>query len=76
MRQDEDEQRLGQHHSAPRRHDKRSTIVVHVKTDGHPPKWSQASNIKLGLSPRQKKMVEASLIEATNNNFELITVVT
>ena len=61
------EQRISQHRSALRRHDTRSALVVHTDTDGHLPKWSQASVIKQGLAPRQRKMVEAAFIHTTNN---------
>jgi len=61
------EQRISQHRSALRRHDTRSAFVVHADTDGHLPKWSQASIIKQGLAPRQRKMVEAAFIHTTNN---------
>ena len=61
------EQRLGQHRASLRRHDTRSAFVVHADTDGHLPNWSQASIIKQGLAPRQRKMAEAALIQTTNN---------
>ncbi|XP_069984619.1 uncharacterized protein [Penaeus vannamei] len=74
------EQRISQHRSALQRHDTRSASVVHIDTDGHLPKWSQASIIKQGLAPRQRKMVEAAFIHTTNNNtatgrYELAKVV-
>ncbi|XP_069992431.1 uncharacterized protein [Penaeus vannamei] len=49
-------QRIGQHRSALQRHDTRSTFIVHVDSDGHLLKWSQASIIKQGLAPRQRKI--------------------
>ena len=61
------EQRIGQHRDSLRRHDRRSALVNHVETDGHLPKWSQASIIKRGLAPRQRKMFEAAPIHTTNN---------
>ncbi|XP_042886073.1 uncharacterized protein LOC122262189 [Penaeus japonicus] len=61
------EQRIGHHRHALRRHDTKSTFVVHVDNDGHLPKWCQASITKQGLAPRQRKMIEAALIHSTIN---------
>ena len=61
------EQRMGQHRGSLRRHDMRSALVVHVDTEGHLPNLSQASITKQGLAPRQRKMVEAAMIQSTNN---------
>ena len=61
------EQRMGQHRGAIRRHDPRSAFVVHVDAVGHLPNWSQASIFKQGLAPRQRKIVEAALIQTTSN---------
>ena len=59
------EQRMGQHKAALRRHDTSNALVVHVDTDAHLPNWTQATIIRKGLAPRQRKVIEAALIRTT-----------
>ena len=59
------EQRMAQHKAALRRHDTSNALVVHVDSDGHLPNWTQASVIRKGLTPRQRKVIEAALIQTT-----------
>ena len=61
------EQRMGQHRAALRRHDTRNALVVHVDEKGHLPNWTQATVVKKGLAPRQRKMLEAALIHTVPN---------
>ena len=61
------EQRMGQHRAALRRHDLSNALAMHVDAEGHLPNWTQATVIKKGLAPRQRKMVEAALIQVIPN---------
>ena len=58
---------MGQHKAALRRHDTSNALVAHVDSDGHLPNWTQAKIISKGLAPRQRKIIEAAIIQTSPN---------